>query len=109
MITRTVLATVMTLGLSSLGLSAPAAAQSAAQNAQRERMTTCNSDAKAKSLSGNQRKAFMSDCLAGKTGGGEQKALTAPQQRMKDCNTDATKQALTGDKRKAFMSTCLKG
>ncbi|CAH1652996.1 Phosphate starvation-inducible protein PsiF [Hyphomicrobiales bacterium] len=108
MITRTLLATFMTLSVLSLSLSTPAAAQSAAQNAQRERMTTCNNDAKAKSLAGDQRKTFMSDCLAGKASATEQKALTAPQQRMKDCNADATKQALTGDKRKAFLSTCLK-
>ncbi|MBS7696297.1 MULTISPECIES: PsiF family protein [unclassified Chelatococcus] len=99
----------MTFSVLSAGFCLPANAQSAAQSAQRERMTTCNNEAKAKSLAGDQRKTFMSNCLAGKTDATEQKALSAPQQRMKDCNADATKQALTGEKRKAFLSTCLKG
>jgi hypothetical protein len=36
---------------------------SEAQLAQREKMKTCNADAKAKGLKGDARKAFMSDCL----------------------------------------------
>ena len=33
---------------------------------QQSRMKTCNADAKAKSLKGDERKAFMSDCLKSK-------------------------------------------
>ena len=33
---------------------------------QQNRMKTCNADAKAKSLKGDERKAFMSECLKGK-------------------------------------------
>ena len=33
---------------------------------QQNRMKTCNADAKAKSLKGDERKAFMSDCLKSK-------------------------------------------
>ncbi|HBP1512340.1 TPA: phosphate starvation-inducible protein, partial [Pseudomonas aeruginosa] len=61
-------------------------------------------DASAKSLKGDERKAFMSSCLKA---GGSAKAATQ-QEKMKTCNADATAKALKGDERKAFMSTCLK-
>jgi ABC-type transporter MlaC component len=74
-----------------------------AQTAQQNKMTTCNADATAKSLKGDERKAFMSTCL---------KAAPAPaatqQDKMKTCNATATTQALKGDARKTFMSDCLK-
>ena len=38
-------------------------AQGFAATAQQEKMTTCNADATAKALKGDERKAFMSDCL----------------------------------------------
>ena len=65
-------------------------------------MTTCNADASAKALKGDERKAFMSNCLKATP------AATTPQERMKNCNATATTQALKGDARKAFMSDCLK-
>lgn len=68
-----------------------------AATAQQTKMTTCNADATAKSLKGDERKAFMSDCLK-----------ATPQERMKTCNATATTQALKGDARKTFMSECLK-
>lgn len=34
--------------------------------AQQERMKSCNKEAKAKSLKGDERKAFMKSCLSGK-------------------------------------------
>ncbi|MCJ1885036.1 PsiF family protein [Pseudomonas sp. LA21] len=80
-------------------------AATAAQTAQQEKMKTCNADATAKALKGDERKAFMSKCLSA---GGDVKATTAQQEKMKTCNADATKKALKGDERKAFMSTCLK-
>ena len=67
-----------------------------------ERMKTCNADATTKALKGDERKAFMSNCLKA-----DSKPAT-PQERMKTCNADATTQALKGDERKAFMSECLK-
>ncbi|HCW0604083.1 TPA: phosphate starvation-inducible protein PsiF, partial [Pseudomonas aeruginosa] len=72
--------------------------------AQQEKMKSCNADASAKSLKGDERKAFMSSCLKA---GGSAKAATQ-QEKMKTCNADATAKALKGDERKAFMSTCLK-
>jgi hypothetical protein len=78
-------------------------AQGFAATAQQQKMTTCNADATAKSLKGDERKAFMSTCL---------KAAPAPaatqQEKMKTCNATASTQALKGDERKAFMSDCLK-
>lgn len=38
-------------------------APSPAQQAQQERMKSCNAEAKTKALKGAERKAFMSDCL----------------------------------------------
>ncbi|CAH0314774.1 PsiF family protein [Pseudomonas brassicacearum] len=71
--------------------------QGFAATAQQTKMTTCNADATAKALKGDERKAFMSNCLK-----------ATPQERMKTCNATATEQALKGDARKAFMSECLK-
>lgn len=74
-----------------------------AATAQQNKMTTCNADASAKSLKGDERKAFISTCL---------RAAPAPgatqQEKMKTCNATAGTQALKGDARKAFMSDCLK-
>lgn len=74
-----------------------------AATAQQEKMKTCNADASAKSLKGDARKAFMSDCLKAAPA-----AAATQQDKMKTCNATATGQALKGDARKAFMSDCLK-
>ena len=77
--------------------------QGFAATAQQNKMTTCNAEASAKTLKGDERKAFMSTCL---------KAIPAApatqQEKMKTCNATAGTQALKGDARKAFMSDCLK-
>ncbi|MCE4071585.1 MULTISPECIES: PsiF family protein [Pseudomonas] len=86
--------------------SAQGFAATAAQTAQQEKMKSCNADATAKTLKGDERKAYMSTCL--KAGGGDAKKMTPQQEKMKTCNADATTKALKGDERKAFMSTCLK-
>ena len=73
--------------------------QGFAATAQQNKMTTCNADASAKALKGDERKAFMSTCL---------KAKPATQQdKMKTCNADAKTKDLKGDERKAFMKECL--
>ncbi|MFV3404532.1 MULTISPECIES: PsiF family protein [Pseudomonas] len=77
------------------------AGQGFAATAQQEKMKTCNADATAKALKGDERKAFMSTCL-------KTKPAPTQQEKMKTCNADATTQALKGDARKAFMSDCLK-
>jgi len=81
-----------------------------AQNAsQQDKTKACNADAAKKELKGDQRKAFMKDCLAAKTEAKEEKkAMTPQQEKMKKCNADAGARKLKGDERKKFMSGCLK-
>lgn len=77
------------------------------QTAQQERMKTCNAQASKKDLKGDERQAFMSECLsadAAKKGSAKQ---TAQQEKMKDCNAQASKKDMKGDERQAFMSKCL--
>ncbi len=89
-------------------------ASSAWANPQQERMKACNQQAKEKALKGDERKAFMSSCLSGKsegaaaTGQPAQSAQSAQRERMKTCNQEATGKTLKGNERKAFMSDCLK-
>ncbi|MEA3179187.1 MAG: hypothetical protein QOI59_2710 [Gammaproteobacteria bacterium] len=78
-----------------------------AQNAQQEKMTTCNTQAKAQSLSGDARKSFMSTCLSNQPAAAPK--LNSQQQKMKQCNADAKTKGLRGMDRKTFMSTCLQG
>ncbi len=87
-----------------LGLAGP---QAQAQNSQQSKMTSCNADAKAKSLAGDDRKKFMKDCLSATPAAAP--ALNSQQQKMKTCNADAKTKGLAGAERNKFMSDCLKG
>ena len=78
--------------------------QGFAATAQQNKMTTCNADASAKTLKGDERKAFMRNCLKAKPAA----AATTQQDKMKTCNATAGTQNLKGDARKTFMSDCLK-
>ena len=78
---------------------------SAYAGTQQDKMKTCNADATAKAMKGDERKAFMKDCLSAKP----MAAANSQQAKMKTCNADATTKALKGDDRKAFMKTCLSG
>ncbi|CAN7708489.1 MULTISPECIES: PsiF family protein [Pseudomonas] len=83
--------------------------QGFAATEQQNKMTSCNADATAKSLKGDERKAFMSNCLKATPAANDAgKVLTPQQEKMKTCNADAATKALKGDERKAFMSDCLK-
>lgn len=111
----------LALATASLLLAATFAAPSALAGTQQERMTKCNADAKTQNLAGDPRKAFMKECLAGKTQGATPATPATPaakatpatpptqQDKMKSCNKEASDKSLKGDERKAFMSTCLKG
>jgi len=77
-----------------------------AENSQQDKMTSCNADASAKQLTGDDRKAFMSKCLSKSS---STKTGNSQQEKMKSCNAEANTKSLKGDDRKAFMSTCLKG
>lgn len=74
-----------------------------AVTAQQSKMVTCNKDATGKK--GDERKAFMKECLSAKPVV-EEKKLTTQQDKMKTCNADA--KGMKGDERKKFMSECLK-
>ncbi|CDG85335.1 psiF repeat family protein [Janthinobacterium agaricidamnosum NBRC 102515 = DSM 9628] len=63
-------------------------------------MTTCNADATGKK--GDERKAFMKECLSAKPA---LAAAPSQQTKMKTCNADAA--GKKGDERKAFMKSCL--
>jgi len=76
-----------------------------AETAQQQKMTSCNVEAKAKSLSGAERKQFMKACLS--AGAAQPSGLNSQQEKMKSCNAEAKAKALEGSARKQFMSDCL--
>jgi hypothetical protein len=87
-----------TLAFAILAVFAAAATPAlAADNPQQERMKTCN--AKAADKKGDERKAFMKDCLSAEKKSSDNKMAT--------CNTKS--KGMKGDERKKFMSSCLKG
>ena len=70
--------------------------------AQQSKMATCNKEAGDKK--GDERKAFMKECLSAKPAATAASG-TPQQQKMKACNAEA--KGKTGDERKAFMKECL--
>jgi psiF repeat len=78
---------------------APAAFAADTKPAQQSKMTACNKDAEGKK--GDERKAFMKECLSAKA------APATQQSKMKTCNVEA--KGKKGDERKAFMKECLSG
>jgi len=84
--------------IAALGLACSAGLTYAAgdgHNAQHAKMTACNQEATGKT--GDERKAFMKECLRAKK--------VSQQEKMKTCNRDAGDKK--GDERKAFMKECL--
>lgn len=69
-----------------------------AQSDQQNKMKSCN--AKAEGKAGDERKAFMKECLSAKKDG-----RAAQKDKMKSCNAEAKDKK--GDDRRAFMKTCL--
>lgn len=69
---------------------------------QQDKMKACNAEAKGKT--GDERKAFMKECLSAKQEQAKS-AKTTQQEKMKTCNAEA--KGKTGDERKAFMKQCL--
>ena len=74
---------------------------SLADTPQQQKMKDCNAQASDKK--GDERKAFMKECLSAKP----MKQGTPQQEKMKACNKEASGKQLKGDERKKFMSTCL--
>ena len=97
----------LTAALSVVMASGLAVSSAAFAGAQQDKMKSCNADAKTKALKGEERKAFMKDCLSASKP--EEKKATTQQEKMKSCNAEAKTKALKGDDRKKFMSGCLKG
>jgi hypothetical protein len=85
------------------------AAVPAFAGAQQDKMKNCNKEAAEKALKGDERKAFMKECLSTKAEAAPAEKKTAQQEKMKNCNKEAADKALKGDERKKFMSSCLKG
>jgi len=75
-----------------------------AANEQQNKMATCNKDATGKK--GDERKAFMKECLSKKPEAPAEAPKNSQQNKMVTCNKEAT--GKKGDERKAFMSECLK-
>ncbi len=73
---------------------AGAGASAPMMSKQQSKMGTCNASAADKK--GDERKAFMKECLSNKP---------TQQDKMKSCNVDAS--GKKGDERKAFMKECL--
>lgn len=71
---------------------------------QQNKMATCNKDATGKK--GDERKAFMKECLSKKPEAPAEAPKNAQQNKMVTCNKDAA--GKKGDERKKFMSECLK-
>ncbi len=90
------------LGIAVTLLSASLAPTAFAATEQQNKMKECNASAADKK--GDERKAFMKQCLSAKPA-----AKPTQQDKMKSCNKEAGEKALKGDERKAFMSSCLKG
>jgi len=85
------------LALTLLGACAALATPAfATENAQQERMKTCN--AKATDKKGDERKKFMSECLSAEKKSSDNKMAT--------CNTKS--KGMKADERKKFMSDCMK-
>lgn len=91
------------INCTALALSAVAWQTPALAGTQQDKMATCNKEASAKNLTGDARKAFMSECLSGKAA-----PPMTQQEKMGYCNKQASAKNLTGDARKTFMSDCLK-
>ncbi len=76
---------------------------------QQNKMVTCNKEATGKK--GDERKAFMKECLSKKPAAAEAAPAAEPpanaqQSKMATCNKEAS--GKKGDERKKFMSECLK-
>lgn len=70
---------------------------------QQKKMGACNKEAGEKKLAGDERKAFMKECLSARA----QTAKNPQQEKMRTCTRTAGEKKLAGDARKKFMSDCL--
>ncbi|MBK7005600.1 MAG: phosphate starvation-inducible protein PsiF [Burkholderiales bacterium] len=98
--------TLLALGLS-LSMGATHAAEApAAKTAQQTKMGTCNAEAKTKALKGDERKAFMKDCLSAKPADGAATAAATPAENPM-CEKSAADKKLHGAAKKAHIKKCM--
>ncbi len=99
--TMKTLLTAIALAVASVSAFAQAAdAPAKAPTAQQNKMAVCNKEAGDKK--GDERKAFMSQCLKKDSDG-----KTAQQQKMKSCSADFKASGKPGSERQAYMKECL--
>lgn len=80
--------------------------------AQQLRMKSCNAEAKAQSLKGDERRGFMSTCLKGGSAElaarADKAAAPSPAQlKRKACSAEAKEKGLKGEERKSFVRECV--
>jgi len=80
--------------------SPPTQADVKTENSQQSKMATCNTQSAGKT--GDERKAFMKDCLSSKP-------AAPPTSKLGQCSRDAKTKGLKGDDRRSYMSSCMKG
>ena len=91
---------ILALGLALVSGGSQAADPAPAEKTpQQNKMAMCNKEADGKK--GDERKAFMKECLSANK-------KDTQQNKMKTCNAEAKEKDKKGDERKAFMSECLK-
>jgi hypothetical protein len=93
-----------TLLIATAALLAFALSPAQAATEQQNKMATCNKEATGKK--GDERKAFMKECLSAKPAEEKKPEVNAQQSKMATCNKEAA--GKKGDERKKFMSECLK-
>ena len=95
---KSLIAALAILTLSSAAFAAPEPA-APAKSTQQNKMVTCNADAAGKK--GDERKAFMKECLSAKP----EKQLTPQQEKMKTCTKASA--GKKGEDYKASLKACL--
>jgi hypothetical protein len=101
----TLLGLALSLSLGAVHAADAPPADAKAKTPQQNKMGMCNTEAGDKK--GDERKAFMKECLSAKPAAAASDKKVAQQEKMKTCNKDAGEKKLKGDERKAFMKDCL--
>jgi len=81
-----------------------ASAPTFAAGTQREKMKSCNAEARTQALKGDARRTFMSQCLS--VSPEEKQARLAQREKAKGCTAEARGKGLKGDERKTFIDQC---
>lgn len=76
-----------------------------AAGTQQEKMKACNAEARTKALKGDERRTFMSGCLA--VSPEEKQARLAQREKAKSCTAEARGKGLKGDEKKTFLAQCV--